>query len=342
MKILLNKNLKRKVKSVFYVLPWIALTVTFAPPLTQAAFSKEANLLNPLREILTGPICDLHDDEQGIPHVRSLLTGKSAELGVLACMGYLHGRDRAWEMDHFRRTAQGRTAEVYGKPGVHSDFLMRLLGLAEQAKSLFNQLGVSDQNRFWAYTYGANQGIQVALEKGVYEFNDLNYSPEPWKPEDSISILLLQSFAQTRQDFFVQLREADRIHTHHDQTPHLFNPKGLPWDTSVLKEGEYPQKPAPAAPSALAPQALDPAQKSFDTAVAKVLQSFDFFPPRKTGEGSNNWVLAPSRTEDGHAWLANDPHLELNYPAPSGTGLTSPTVPTTKSSAQPSRACPSS
>jgi penicillin amidase len=30
--------------------------------------------------------------------------------------------------------------------------------------------------------------------------------------------------------------------------------------------------------------------------------------------GSNNWVLAPSRSRSGKAWLANDPHLALKNP----------------------------
>src|SRR5262249_44309139 len=30
--------------------------------------------------------------------------------------------------------------------------------------------------------------------------------------------------------------------------------------------------------------------------------------------GSNNWVVAPSKTKNGHAIVCNDPHLSLNAP----------------------------
>ena len=33
------------------------------------------------------------------------------------------------------------------------------------------------------------------------------------------------------------------------------------------------------------------------------------------GKGSNNWVVAGSRSATGKPWLANDPHLGLSAPA---------------------------
>ena len=77
-------------------------------------------------------MCEFWQDEQGLPHVH---TGD--ELTSLTCLGYLHGRDRMWQMDYFRRTFQGRRAEVFGKDAIESDFLFKILGLEDKAKALF-------------------------------------------------------------------------------------------------------------------------------------------------------------------------------------------------------------
>src|SRR4051812_15126524 len=71
---------------------------------------------NPILNRLQGKTCQVWSDEQGIPHARFQgEPGENSALGTLACFGYLHGRERAWQMDYFRRTAQGRKAEVLGK-----------------------------------------------------------------------------------------------------------------------------------------------------------------------------------------------------------------------------------
>jgi penicillin amidase len=42
--------------------------------------------------------------------------------------------------------------------------------------------------------------------------------------------------------------------------------------------------------------------------------SCDKFPPDKNN-GSNNWVVAGSKTQSGAPILCNDPHLELSLPS---------------------------
>jgi penicillin amidase len=46
----------------------------------------------------------------------------------------------------------------------------------------------------------------------------------------------------------------------------------------------------------------------------QVIEELSFWDSAKMS-GSNNWILAPSRTKSGSAMLANDPHLALKYPA---------------------------
>ena len=56
-----------------------------------------AQSANPLHTPLSGKRCDLFEDKQGITHIKA-----EDELGLYACWGYVHGRDRAFQVEFFR------------------------------------------------------------------------------------------------------------------------------------------------------------------------------------------------------------------------------------------------
>jgi len=300
-------------------------------PLKSSADPLSSPYTNPMEELLKGKPCEIWDDEQGIPHVRA-----TDERVGTACLGYVHARDRAWQMDYFKKTVQGRKAEFFGKDQIRTDFIMRLLGLQEKANSIFQEMKKEDQDVFWAYSWGVNRGMKEAISKGVYEFQKFNYSPDTWRPQDSIALSLLQSFDQTRRSFATQLEDYEKIKVFGDQTLALFNPIGLPWDTSILKATDLlmpvalpvalpvvprtshpPAIPTPvtvssppatqaANPAANPPTARERALPMDLTAVASILGGPEM--------GSNSWVVGPKNSKSGKAWLANDPHLRLSRP----------------------------
>ena len=239
-------------------------------------------------------------------------------------MGYLHGRDRAWQMDFFKRTWEGRKSEVLGASELKQDFSMRLFGLSERAHALFASMPREMQESFWAYTYGVNRGVAEAMREGVYEFRALGYEPEPWRPYDSVALLMLQAFDQTKESFLRQIDENDDLEEWGTGAESLFAREGVPWDTTILKDGEWSGAPAPRSRRHAS---VD--EGTADPEVGVVASHEVAAPLRRRGRtelswlgdrassigaGSNNWVLAPSRSASGRAWLANDPHLELKYP----------------------------
>lgn len=214
------------------------------------------------------------------------------------CFGYHHGRDRAWEMDYFRRVALGKNAEVYGFSSLKSDLMMRLLDLPALANRLYNEL--PDQNKEWlkAYAQGANQGFHEG--KNAKEFKDLGYEPEEWLPEHSILVLTLQSFDQTRKTFFRDYEEEKLKEHWKEKTEDLFNEDEAPWFNTILKKGEY------KTTESIKKTVYTPPQKM------KLWENF----PEVFGKesGSNNWVISKAKSKTGHAMLANDPHLDLKTP----------------------------
>ncbi len=232
-------------------------------------------------------------DALGIPHIST-----SSREEFYYCFGQLHGSDRGWEMDYFRRLAQGRIAEVQGHTHLKSDLMMRFLNLEDKMASLWKDFPDEYKKLLQYYTDGVNDGFKTG--KNSKEFLDLDYAPEPWKPEHSILVLLIQSFDQTRKTFYRDYEEEKNKETWGDKAAGLFDFDGLPWANTILKDGEYEKKKTETKTSS----ALDFAPKLWG----------DF--PQLFGleTGSNNWVVSAKKSKTGKAILANDPHLDLKTP----------------------------
>jgi penicillin amidase len=241
--------------------------------------------------------CEIWEDSQRIPHARV-----SDEISFTYCFGYLHGRDRAWMMDHLRRTALGTNSEVHGFSHLKGDMMMRLLDIPGQVDRLWAGLGDAEKTMLKSYSAGVNHGFRVNRQHPTKEFQNGHPLPEEWKPQHTLMVLLIQSFDQTRKTFWTEYEETLANERWGDKARELFDPDGLPWDTTVLKTGEYA--------SAKAQGNKMPWNKK-----TEIKRLWAFF-PNVFGEesGSNNWVVAPQHSATKTAILANDPHLDLKTP----------------------------
>ena len=236
--------------------------------------------------------CETTYDKLDIPHVKT-----SSLDEYYYCFGLNHGRDRAWSMDYFRRVAQGRNAEIYGFSSLKSDLMMRLLDLPSEADKIWKDFPDEQKKFLSLYAAGVNEGFKTG--KDAFEFKDLGYEPEAWKASDSLLVLLLQSFDQTRRTFSRDYDEERFKEKWKDQTEELFNEDGLPWNNTILKDGEY-----------------EKAEVNKTTSTShKSIKLWGEFPEVFGKEsGSNNWVVSSTKSKSGKAILANDPHLDLKTP----------------------------
>ncbi|WWE90851.1 penicillin acylase family protein [Bradyrhizobium sp. 6(2017)] len=69
-------------------------------------------------------------DANGIPWIRT-----STMIDAATALGYLHARDRMFQMDLMRRSASGRLSEIAGQAALPMDRMMRTLGLRVRASS---------------------------------------------------------------------------------------------------------------------------------------------------------------------------------------------------------------
>lgn len=237
--------------------------------------------------------CQTTYDELNIPRVETASTEE-----FYYCFGLHHGQDRAWAMDYFRRVAQGRNAEVLGFDHIKSDLMMRLLDLPSVTEKIWESFPEEKKRLLNFYADGVNKGFETG--KNSSEFKAENYEPEKWEAKHSILVLLLQSFDQTRKTFSRDYEEELSKRRFGDKAVQLFNEDGVPWENTIMKEGEYPKK-----ENAIKTTYVEPRE-------FKLWSEF----PTVFGyeSGSNNWVVSSAFSKSGKAMLANDPHLDLKTP----------------------------
>ncbi|WP_249680931.1 penicillin acylase family protein [Roseococcus pinisoli] len=119
-------------------------------------------------------------DEAGIPRIRA----RTERDGAIA-LGFLHARDRLFQMEMMRRGAQGRLAEVAGAAALRNDRFVRLLGLARRAEDDYAALDAESRGMLEAYSIGVNAWIGERGRLAAPEFVVLG-TPDYWQPSHSL------------------------------------------------------------------------------------------------------------------------------------------------------------
>src|SRR5580658_2196007 len=133
---------------------------------------------------LTAPVT-VRRDQHGIPHI------DAASLDDLfEAQGYITAQDRLWEMDMARRMASGEGAEILGSKLVDHDRVQRILQIRPTAERIVTSLSPSDRKYFDDYARGVNAFIDANQDHLSPEFRLLMYKPKPWRPVDSVLVML--------------------------------------------------------------------------------------------------------------------------------------------------------
>lgn len=242
-------------------------------------------------------------DKRGVPHIFA-----TSEADAYAALGYLHARDRLWQMDIQHRFAAGRLAEVMGRKALSTDINQRRFGLAVTARTIAARLDSTgkEYRLISAYARGINQFIdQLTYKNYPFEFKLLHYKPEPWTVEKTILVSVLMGYlSRSFDDFdFAQLQqlfsdeELTELYPAFRKIPYPIIPEQ---DQFVANRSSSLNLPAPLCQSAI----FTPAG-SIGLPCRSETEAF----------GSNNWVVAGTKTATGKPMLANDPHLTLELPA---------------------------
>ena len=74
----------------------------------------------------------VHFDEYGIPHIYA-----ENNEDAWKTLGYVHARDRLFQMDVLRRVGSGRLAELFGDDVIQIDRLFKTMGTPELAQKSY-------------------------------------------------------------------------------------------------------------------------------------------------------------------------------------------------------------
>ena len=119
-------------------------------------------------------------DDDAIPRIRATTMRDAA-----AVLGYLHARERMFQMDMMRRAAAGELSEIVGPATLPHDRLMRTLGLARSAQRDAAGLHADTRAMLDAYAAGVNAWISARGRFAAAEFILLG-APRPWTAADSL------------------------------------------------------------------------------------------------------------------------------------------------------------
>jgi penicillin amidase len=267
---------------------------------------------------LSAPVI-VRRDAHGVPHIEA-----ANEDDLFMAQGYVTAQDRLWQMDLFRRNANGELAEIIGSSLLKHDREQRVLQIRNTARRIYASISPSDRARLDDYARGVNLFIAQHLDAkdGATlppEFRLLGYRPQPWSGVDSVSVGLmlvetLDTHARTklfREIVAAKLQnpklEADlypvgswRDHppTGVQANPSQPNPKSAP---ATDDDNDEDRSQASAAPVAY--------EDVRDLHALLDLPGSDDCAP-----GSNNWVIAGRHTASGKPLLSNDMHLGLTEP----------------------------
>jgi penicillin G amidase len=349
---------KRKVRSWINLVLAIALGggVTYALSIPMGPIGAIAETFNPGDGVWTSAAKDQilpHDEtlnikglekpvhiifeKDGTSHVQAE-TNHDAFLAI----GYLHAKNRLFEMDIMRRQGSGTLAEALGKFVIEEDYLQRQIGLDRTADAEWDMLPKDSETRksIEAYTAGVNEVItdQTANHQLPMLFKLLGFEPRPWKPQDSFIIkgylaqmMSLSGAPMYRELLFNALGEENAMKLlpelpTTEQHPyflgpyqqHPLDPFPISAEQMFIEKGASQVSMAPARAERTGTALASTGNDSDPLAgTLAVIQKFEKLPSYAFHHdtNSNGWVVDGTKTVSGKPLLAGDPHLEVTLPS---------------------------
>jgi penicillin amidase len=225
-------------------------------------------------------------DKWGVPHIYA-----ASQDDLFFAQGFVQAGDRLFQMDLWRRAAQGRLAEVLGANFVSRDAMTRRVQYRGSIDDEWASYGPDTQAIATAFVRGVNAWVAVAREHPPEEFALAGWLPEAWRAEDLLN----------RTDAFLASGDA---------AADVFRAR-LATAVGPARAAALLGDAGPAA----APPEIDLATVTFQIGDAlRQIGTVPFFTALQRQGGSNAWAVTAARSASGGPLLAADPHRLLANP----------------------------
>ena len=81
-------------------------------------------------------------------------------MGAIFGLGFVHAKDRLWQLDFYRYLVNGRLSELLGSEGLTLDIYVRTIGLPRAAKKLIESLSEEERVVVQNYCNGVNKAAK--------------------------------------------------------------------------------------------------------------------------------------------------------------------------------------
>lgn len=238
---------------------------------------------------LSRPVTVLRDT-WGIPHIYA-----ETQDDLFFAQGFVAAQDRLFQMEVWRRAAEGRLAEILGPAAVERDRVARLLRYRGDMDAEYASYAPDARQIIAVFVRGVNAYIESVSGRLPVEFELAGFRPEPWTPEvclSRVAALGVTGYAPLEVMRGILIRELGAEAAADLLPPEPAVPLEVPPGLD-LKE--------------LNPQIL----AGFRAAGERV----SFAARSSARNGSNNWVVDGTLSATGRPLLANDPHRALAVPS---------------------------
>ena len=261
-------------------------------------------------------------DLWGVSHIYA-----ETEHDLFFAQGYSAARDRLFQFEIWRRQATGTVSEILGPRELERDRGARLFRFRGDREAELNHYHPRGAEIIRAFTDGINAYIaETERDPGLLpvEFEMLGIRPQPWTPEVVISRhqgLLMNIGQELDLGMAVAAvgpEKVKEVSYFHPGEPDIDLDPAI--DGLLLRPEILDVYRAFRGPIRFRPEDIEPRfRASASDAEAFALQTLqaeaeaeayeaERLEADRMGTGSNNWVVAGSRTLSGHALMANDPH----------------------------------
>jgi len=261
-------------------------------------------------EGLTGP-AEIIVDHWGVPHIYA-----GTHYDAFFVQGFNVARDRLWQIDLWRRRGLGLLSAAFGDKFVEQDRAARLFLYRGDMYPEWLAYGSDAKKIAESFTAGINAFIGLLESEPQLlppEFELLDYLPSLWKPEDVVRIRSNWLWRNVASE----VNRARIICALGLEAAALVKVLEPVWETRVptgLDPCELPESVLDVYFLATAPVDFDALVRVDEPAGSTSAGQTASLISRARSDalsdhlGSNNWVVAPSRTDVGRPILADDPH----------------------------------
>ncbi|WP_244625536.1 penicillin acylase family protein [Methylobacterium mesophilicum] len=275
---------------------------------------------------LEGPV-EIRIDRWGLAHIRA-----GTALDAFRAQGFNAARDRLWQLDLWRKRGLGLLAADFGPGYLAQDRAARLFLYRGDMAAEWAAYGPQDTKAIvTAFVDGLNAYVALTEARPALlppEFALTDTRPSRWQPEDVVRIRshglvrnVLSEVARAR----VLARAGNRADgLAADDLRKRISPPHAPVIPDGLGAADWPDDLLDEFRLATATVGFSRERMAATRDEAWAWSKVDAHgsvtrgprsAPKEPAEGSNNWVVGPSRTATGRPILASDPHRVYLQPS---------------------------